>query len=72
MKKISKQADFQGTASYCITTGVRIRHVMIPLVLPHRMPKYFLDLSKQFKQNACNIQFIESLNLKYGIFNLGR
>ena len=26
MKKISKMADFQGTASGCITTHVRIRH----------------------------------------------
>ena len=26
MKKISKMADFQGTASGCITTRVRIRH----------------------------------------------
>ena len=38
MKKISKMADFQGTASGCITTRVRIRHVMIILlVLPHRI-----------------------------------
>ena len=26
MKKISKMADFQGTASRCITTRVRIKH----------------------------------------------
>ena len=42
MKKISKMADFpffqQGTASLCITTRVRIRHVMIPLVLAHPIP----------------------------------
>ena len=68
MKKISKMVDFQGTASWCITTRVRIRHVMIPLVLPHRTPEYFLDLSKQVKQNTCNIQFIESFYLKYGIY----
>ena len=68
MKKISKMAYFQGTASYGITTRVRIRHVMIPLVLPHRIPKYFLDLSKQFNQKTCNIQFIKSFHLKYGIY----
>ena len=27
----------QGTASWCITTRVRIRHAMIPMVLPHRI-----------------------------------
>ena len=68
IKKISIMADFQGTASWCITTRVRIRHVMIPLVLPHRIPLYFLDLSMQFKHNTCNIQFIKSFHLKYGIY----
>ena len=29
-------------------------HAMIPLVLPHRIPYYFLNLSKQYKQNTCN------------------
>ena len=33
MNNISKMADFQGTASWCIATRDRIRHVMIPLVL---------------------------------------
>ena len=41
---------------------------MISLVLTHRMPYFFLDLSKQFKQSTCNIQFIESFYLKYGIY----
>ena len=41
---------------------------MIPLVLPHRIPQYLIDLSKQFMQNTCNIQFIESFYLKYGIY----
>ena len=68
MKKISKMADLQVKASWCITTRVRIRQVMSPLVLPHRLPLYFLDLSKQFKQNTCNIQFIKSFHLKYGIY----
>ena len=63
-----QMADFQGTASWCITTRVRIRHVMIWLVWPHGIPLYFLDLSKQFKQNTCNIQFIEPFYLKYGIY----
>ena len=27
-----------------------------------------LDFSKQFKQNTCNIQFIKSFHLKYGIY----
>ena len=40
---------------------------MIPLVLPRRIPQYFLGLSKQFRQNTCNIQFIESFYLKNGI-----
>ena len=42
MKKISKMGDYhffqQGTASWRITTGVRIRHAMILLVLPHGIP----------------------------------
>ena len=38
MENISKMADFQGTASLCITTRVRIKHVMIPLALPHHIP----------------------------------
>ena len=58
----------QGTASWCITTCVRTRHVMIPLVLPHRIPQYLIDMSRQFKQNTRNIQFIESIYLKYGIY----
>ena len=37
MKKISKSFQ-RGTASLCITTRVRIRHVMIPLVLSRRIP----------------------------------
>ena len=37
---------------------------MFPLVLSHRIPKYFLDFRKQLKQNTCNIQFIESFYLK--------
>ena len=41
---------------------------MILLVLPHHMPLYFLDLSKQFQHKTCNIQFIESFFLKYGIY----
>ena len=62
MKKISKMADFIFSAgnSWCITTQVRIGHVVFPLVLPRRIPWYFLVLSTQFKPNACNIQLIES------------
>ena len=45
-----------------------VRHVVFPLCLQHRIPLYFLDLSKQFKLNTCNIQFIESFYLKYGIY----
>ena len=29
---------------------------------------YFLDFSMQFKQKTCNIQFIKSFHLKYGIY----
>ena len=70
MKKVSKMADiiFSARSSSCITTKVRIRHVLFPLVLPNHIPKYFLHLSKEFKQNTCNIQFIESFYLKYGIY----
>ena len=47
---------------------VSLLYVMIALVLPRRIPLYFLDFSKQFKQNTCNIQFIKSFHLKYGIY----
>ena len=47
---------------------VSLLHVMIPLVLPRRIPMYFLDFSKQVKQNMCNIQFIKLFHLKYGIY----
>ena len=40
---------------------------MLLLVSPHGTPYYFLDLGKQFKQNICYVQFIESFYLKYGI-----
>ena len=46
----------------------QIRHVVFPLFLPHCIRLYFLDLSKQFKQNTFDIQFIESFYLKYGIY----
>ena len=39
--------------------------VMIPLVLPHRIPYYFLDLNTKFKQNICKMQFIDYFYLKY-------
>ena len=32
---------------------------------------HFLNLCNQFKQNACNIKFIESYFLKYGIAKHG-
>ena len=47
---------------------VSLLHVMITLVLPRRIPKYFLGFRKQFKQNTCDIQFIKLFHLKYGIY----
>ena len=68
--KISKMADFhffqqlQGTADILLfeleldmSCSLKFCHI----------PQNFLDLSKQFKQNTCNIQFIESLYLECGI-----
>ena len=63
MKKISKMADFNFYSSEQLMYYYPSQNwtcVVFPLVLPHRIPSYFFDLSKQFKQNTCNIQFIES------------
>ena len=62
--------DFQSGILPFFSTQVKIR--CSRFATSHTIV-FFLNLSKQFMQYTCNIQFIELFYLKYmGVINLGR
>ena len=69
MKKIFKMADFQEQLADVLLLVLELEcHDPVSFTTSHTVV-FFLNLSKQFKQNTCNIQFIKSFHLKYGISN---